>query len=160
MKNISQEQVRAFLLYDRDNGQFISLRRKKPVGFKDRHGYLRVSINGTNYAVHRLVWLMEHGSLPPIVDHADRNILNNHISNLRASDKASNAQNCKVRTDNTSSEKGVSWNHIHRKWHAYVYANGQRAFSRMTRDFDEAVQIVRQARERLHGEFCCHGDAS
>jgi len=157
---ITEQEVLARFDYDRDRGCFISRRTGKKVGFLGRHGYLTVRIGASNHLAHRLVWLLENGSLPPIVDHADRNVLNNHISNLRASDKASNAQNCKVRTDNTSSEKGVSWNHIHRKWHAYVYANGQRAFSRMTRDFDEAVQIVRQARERLHGEFCCHGDAS
>ena len=158
MRLISRDEVIALLVYDRDNGRFISRKYQKPVGFMDRHGYLRVIINGTNCAVHRLVWLMEHGSLPPIVDHADRNILNNHISNLRASDKTTNAQNSKVRTDNSSGEKGVSWDRRCRKWHAYVFVKDRRVFNAMTRDFNEAVRLVREAREKFHGEFCCHGD--
>ena len=121
---ITRQQVLALFEYDQDQGRLISRRTGNAVGFLDRHGYLLVRIGKTNHALHRLVWLLENDSLPPIVDHADRNVLNNHISNLRASDKSTNAQNCKVHRDSTSGAKGVSWDKRTGKWHAYVQLHG------------------------------------
>lgn len=144
--------------YDRVNGGFISRHTGKPVGWLAPDGYKFVRIDGANYSVHRLVWLVEHGALPPVVDHIDRNPANNHISNLRASSKSTNAQNAKMPETNTSGAKGVSWSKRRRKWHAYVKVNGKREFSQHVDSFEDAAMLARQARERLHGEFYCHGD--
>lgn len=54
-----------------------------------------------------------------MVDHVDRNPLNNQRSNLRAVTAKENAQNRSMRSDNTSGFRGVVWNKQFSKWMAY-----------------------------------------
>ena len=57
-------------------------------------GYRRIKIHGREYQVHRLVWLIENGSLPANpIDHIDGNKLNNRIENLRSVSIEENQQN-------------------------------------------------------------------
>jgi hypothetical protein len=51
-----------------------------------------------------------------LVDHINRNKLDNRKSNLRLSNKSLNAANSKVRIDNTSGFKGVAYNSDLKKW--------------------------------------------
>lgn len=56
-------------------------------GWLSENGYLRVDFYGVETYVHRLVYLIEHGELPPKgwhVHHEDGDTLNNHPSNLVA----------------------------------------------------------------------------
>lgn len=46
-------------------------------------GYRRIEYQGRTYSLHRLIFLYHHGWMPKIVDHKDRNPLNNRIENLR-----------------------------------------------------------------------------
>lgn len=69
----------------------------KPCGFKDNCGYLRVSISYKKYLVHRLIYKLHNPefdlSSDLVIDHIDRNRLNNHIENLRAVTKGENNRN-------------------------------------------------------------------
>lgn len=58
-------------------------------------GYWRVTINGKVYGVHRLLWEEANGPVPDgfVVDHIDRNPLNNDLSNLRAIPRGANVAN-------------------------------------------------------------------
>ena len=56
-------------------------------GTVDCNGYLRTWFYGVETYVHRLVYLIENGDLPPTgfhIHHKDGNKLNNHPSNLEA----------------------------------------------------------------------------
>lgn len=56
-------------------------------GWLSENGYLRVQFYGVETYVHRLVYLIEHGELPPKgwhIHHKDGNKRNNHPSNLEA----------------------------------------------------------------------------
>jgi hypothetical protein len=55
-----------------------------------------------------------------LVDHRDRNPLNNQRSNLRL---ASNSQNGANSLNADGSFKGVSWNDKKQKWAAYIKVN-------------------------------------
>lgn len=73
--------------YDPDTGLLFSRRfknRKKPVGRKDRDGYLRVHVKGRELRAHRVAWMIHYGRAPRYtIDHINGNRTDNRISNLR-----------------------------------------------------------------------------
>jgi len=58
------------------------------------------------------------------VDHRDNNKQNNHIDNLRWATNIENCQNAKLRKNNTSGYKGVSWHERNGKWMARINIDG------------------------------------
>ena len=58
----------------------------RPTGSRSQKGYLRTSITGREYRIHRLVWLWVHGEHPRegmTIDHINGVKTDNRISNLR-----------------------------------------------------------------------------
>jgi hypothetical protein len=60
-----------------------------------------------------------------IIDHINRNKLDNRRENLRLVSKSDNAFNSKTRSDNTSGHCGVSWEEKRKKWVARICINGK-----------------------------------
>lgn len=83
-------------------------------------GYRMISIDGKEYRAHRLIFLYHHGYLPDMLDHIDRNRLNNRIENLRESNPLDNQRNKNKQKNNTSGINGVHWDKRRRKWIASV----------------------------------------
>lgn len=88
-------------------------------------GYWRVWI-GKHYLAHRIIFLMHHKYLPKLIDHVDRNPLNNRIGNLIASSKRLNNFNTGLSSVNKSGYRGVYWYKKNRKWHAQAKVMGKR----------------------------------
>lgn len=62
-----------------------------------------------------------------MVDHEDGNTLNNTRRNLRLATNAQNQHNQrKLRKDNTSGFKGVTWSRKMRMWNSQIYVNTKR----------------------------------
>ena len=83
-------------------------------------GYLKICVNGKKYFAHRLIYLFHHGYIPNFLDHIDRNGKNNKIENLREATLSQNIGNTKIRSDNTSGYRGVSWDKKANKWLAKI----------------------------------------
>lgn len=67
------------------------------------------------------------GALPgELVDHRDRDGLNNLDDNIRICNRGQNMQNTRIRRDNTSGYKGVSLSKRSKRWTAYIYFHGKR----------------------------------
>jgi len=70
----------------------------RKIGSKTRNGYLIVnwpqSAGRKKLLVHRLIWLMFNDTLPPLIDHINRNKEDNRIENLRPLSFSENARNC------------------------------------------------------------------
>ena len=60
-----------------------------------KNGYHQIHIKGRIYRTHQLIWVMFHGCIDTslIMDHINRDILDNRIENLRLVTVKQNAQN-------------------------------------------------------------------
>lgn len=105
--------------------------------------------------MHRAVWEYYNGPIPDgsTVDHADRDSLNNCLSNLRLATDSQQGQNRRLRSDNTSGYRGVSWNKQFSKWRARITVDGKVI---LLGDFTDPLEaaLARDAAARIyHGEF-------
>lgn len=100
---------------------------------------------------------MHHLILPPVtglvVDHINRNGLDNRRENLRYATKSQNLQNRGKTKKNTSGYKGVSWNIGINKWHVFVKTHGTRVNVGYYKHLKEAVIAYNQAAKKYYGEF-------
>lgn len=130
----------------------------------DKHGYAirtahRAYVNGKQkhktIRMHRVVadrFLNPSGNLN-LVDHINRNRLDNRRENLRLCTKADNQRNIAVPSHNTSGFVGVSWNKPLNKWESYITMNHQKIHIGVFEDIYEAAQARACVAEQLHGEF-------
>jgi hypothetical protein len=108
---------------------------------KNNQLYYCITFKKSALKVHRLFFYWKYGYLPDLVDHKDRNKLNNNIENLRELTKSENNKNADKRKNGaTSKHKGVSWNKNERKWEARLKLNGKHLFLGYFNNEDDAGQ--------------------
>jgi hypothetical protein len=73
--------------------------------------------------VHRLVWLYFNDSLPPLLDHINRNKEDNRIENLRPLSFTENARNCGDKHYKNQLPRGVTMQRG--KYKAQIKLNGK-----------------------------------
>lgn len=83
-----------------------------------------------------------------ICDHINRDRLDNRRENLRLVDSFGNAQNSKLRKDNTSGYRGVSFEKKQKRWQAQVGSKSGRIIRRF-RTMKEAIDFVDNCRRNL-----------
>ena len=111
-------------------------------------GYL-----GRRLITHRIIWKMVYGEdAISVIDHIDRNIDNNDISNLRLATTAQNAFNRKADKDNKLGVKGVHLNK-NGKFVAQIQANKIHYRLGYFNTLEEAAAAYAAASKKLHGEF-------
>jgi hypothetical protein len=125
----------------------------KRAGYMSHDGYWKVGYKRRAYYVHQIIFLMHHGYIPAIVDHADHNTKNNSIENLRAADKAQNSRNSKLRADNSSGVKGVTWSKAAEKWQACIQVDNKSVYLGLFTSLEDAAASISIKRSELHGEF-------
>lgn len=94
------------------------------VGYPGSKGHLGVILGGKGYYLHRLAFLYVEGFTPENqIDHINGNVIDNSWSNLREASARCNNQNQKLRYDNKSGFRGVSWAKKRHRWHAQMQVN-------------------------------------
>jgi hypothetical protein len=131
--------------------------RKKEITALNLSGYLITQIKRKNYSVHRLIFMMHYGYLPEVVDHIDGNRLNNSIENLRAATMQQNAQNSKLRKNNKSGIKGVSWHKKTNKWRVQISVNKKVVHFGEYFDLEVAKFVAETMRYKYHKNFANNG---
>ncbi|EJW8486840.1 HNH endonuclease [Salmonella enterica] len=91
----------------------VKTRKDGPLGCVDHFGYLYTNLRaGENnkrrrYFIHRLIYWLVTDEWPEVIDHKDRNRLNNDFDNLRASTVQKNCRNRSNQTGSKSDFVGV-----------------------------------------------------
>lgn len=137
------------------NGSFKKLKQCSDLGYKCV--VLCVSGIGTKKQVHRLL-AQAFIPLPDLenvyqVDHINGDRSDNRLSNLRWATHSENMRNSKMRSNNTSGVKGVSWQKRRQKWQAIISINAKPKFLGYFDNKDDAIVTINEARNKYYGEF-------
>lgn len=109
------------------------------------------SIKKTAILMHRQILKLTDKTV--IVDHKNRNGLDNQRCNLRTCTISQNNANRSAMPNKTSSFLGVCYNHDRKKWLAAISSNNQtRIIGRFNTEIEAAIAYNNKAKE-LHGEF-------
>ena len=131
--DISREKIIELLDYDPDTGFFHWKERLgdnrfnkryagKRVGIKDSYGYLKIRLNGREYKLHRLAYLIMTGRWPePLCDHINRIKDDNRWINLREITNRDNLRN----RNNNSGFPGVYYRNREKRWRAHTTIDGK-----------------------------------
>lgn len=84
-----------------------------------------------------------------VVDHIDGNGLDNRRSNLRLVTLAGNGQNMRLKRNNTSGYRGVSWHSLTQKWKAQVMVNRKAIHLGLFGSVEDANQAAIRARAAM-----------
>ena len=147
--------------YIYSDGQLISKRTGSPVVGIDGGGYIVCQSHRRTMKVHRVIFLMHHGYLPDVVDHINRIKDDNRIENLRAANRAQNAQNSGVQTNNKLGVLGVSLAYIIKSgpraglpaYRAKIQTNGVEHILGHFATIEEASTAYQVAAKELFGDF-------
>ena len=152
---IEYDDYAEIILYDKDNNEvartMIDLECiesvKKYKWYLKQGGY--VCRENANY-LHRFIMN------PPddmVVDHINRNKLDNRRENLRICTPHENSFNASIKRNNTSGVPGVSFDKSRNKWVAYITINKERKNLGLYKTKEEAIEARRRAEIEYFGEF-------
>ena len=131
------------------------------VGEKAGHnkidGYITIGVNKKVYKAHRLIFMFHHGYFPIEIDHINGIKNDNRIENLREVTHIQNSMNRKIRSDNLSKCKGVTWNTNNKAWAVRISINKKRKLIGYFKDLELADLVSNEARNKYHKEFANNG---
>lgn len=113
-------------------------------GYARRRVYKRVVVR-----MHRIVTDAQPGQ---IVDHINRDKLDNRRCNLRFATRAMNVRNCKIHSHNKSGVHGVHWSKQIKRWVVQIRVDGK------TRHVGTFTQLEDAASARRRAEATYWGD--
>jgi hypothetical protein len=159
--HVTADRLRECLTYNPDTGLFTRRIRTghrvkvgDPLGTLRPDGYLKASLLGINYLLHRLAWLHVYGEWPTfVIDHINGVRTDNRIANLRDVPETVNQQNQRRahRKNKSCGLLGVTWHPRNRKWQAQIGICGGRVkYIGSYDDAEDAHAAYLEAKRRLH----------
>jgi AP2 domain/HNH endonuclease len=122
------------------------------IHYKTKYG--KTKINGKYTTIHELILDFPQG----VIDHIDRNPLNNRKSNLRIVDMSRNAHNRSLPKNNTSGVKGVWFNKQSNKWIAQINFQNKRYWLGKFDNKEDAIIARLKAEKEMFGEYSIYKD--
>lgn len=110
--------------------------------------YVRSFIDGKYVYLHRLILNLKNDNI--LVDHINKNPLDNRKNNLRLADLSLNRINSKTNINNTSGFRGVLFRKKTKKWEANIRVNGKKLYLAETKNKDEAIRKRLSAEEKYY----------
>lgn len=117
--------------------------------FVDSVGYPSAYVDGRAIRLHRLLLPTVQKGL--VIDHKNRNKLDNRRNNLRVVTQKENCHNSSVRSNNKSGVPGVFFDNRAKRWRAQIYHGGKSTHVGIFDCFDDAVAARKAAELRIYG---------
>lgn len=117
-------------------------------GTINNRGYRLIYVDGKLYSEHRLIYLYHRGIMPKIVDHIDRDRLNNRIGNLRPVN--SSLSNHNRNAYGTSGFRGVSKRGC--VFQSSIVKNGKRYYLGSFPTAEDAYNAYKKKSAELYGQ--------
>lgn len=153
---LSIEELQSIFTFDIENGRLIRI--KSTQGRIDRENfradYRYVSIDGTQYFEHRLIWMLANRQHIPSgmdVDHINRDKLDNRPDNLRLATTSQNRANITLQRNNSTGFKGVFLDKG--KFRAKIKSNGIQRFLGSYSTAEAAAAAYDSAALAAFGEY-------
>jgi hypothetical protein len=105
--------------------------------------------NKISFQMHRLIMGFPQG----IIDHKNRNGLDNRRENFRPCTLSQNSCNSSMRINNKSGVKGVSWNKQSKKWVVSIGIKRKTVSFGGYTDKNEAIEVAKKAYASLHKDY-------
>lgn len=154
MKRIKLTQGK-YTLVDNDDYEYLSQWkwRYHNLGYAVRTMHVAY-INGKaikkEIMMHRLIMNPEKGM---VIDHKNRNKLDNRRANLRVCTQAKNRLNSIKKSNNTSGYIGVCWDKTKNKWLASIHLHGKQKYLGRYDTAQEASKVRDEAAKQYYGEY-------
>lgn len=88
-----------------------------------------------------------------LVDHKNRNTLDNRMENLRICTRQENSMNSIMRKNNKSGHKGIWWCKEFKKWGASYKLGDKNVFLGRFDDKEDAIKKYNEEINKVHGKF-------
>lgn len=115
----------------------------------DALGYPCSYIDGNVVRLHRVIYPTVAKGL--VVDHINRDKLDNRRSNLRVVTQKENCHNASLRSNNKSGVAGVFFDKRAGRWRAQIYHGGKTTHVGIYDCFDDAVKARKEAENKYYG---------
>lgn len=129
----------------------------KKAGSKNNAGYYTIYMkyNGKQFCVrsHNFIWVLCENRYPHdnmVIDHIDRNKINNLKENLRELNQYQNTLNSNPSDNKTSAYKGVRYKYCRKTWEVRASKN-KKSISKCAKDEIEAAILYNEEIIKLHG---------
>jgi len=124
------------------------------LGFVEKNGYRRLTIDYRKYLAGRLAWFFVRKEWPAAtVDHKNLDRDDNRISNLRLATHSQNHANTGPVRNSKSGLKGAHWNSAQKCWQSYIKVNGKSIFLGRFKTAVKAHKAYIIAATKMHGDF-------
>jgi hypothetical protein len=100
--------------------------------------------------LHRLIMNAPKGK---DVDHINGNTLDCRKINIRICNRSQNSMNQRLKSNNTSGYKGVTWSKSANKWIAQITFNYKHLYLGIFETKEEAYTVYCEASKRYHGSY-------
>lgn len=121
------------------------------LGAVNMNGYGVVSVQRTNTPAHRVAWERANGPIPSgmLIDHICRNRRCVNPAHLRLATRRQNAENIKLRTDNTSGVRGVLWHNRDHIWEVHAQSGRKRYYGGRYESLEDAKAAAIKLRNSI-----------